>query len=176
VAVVLGARWIIAPGFRQSLIRSVEDMARTAEALGFAQNLTRKEGLALAYESPLDPEKMLLLLRMVDLSEPRIQFDTGNPAIYGHRAANLWSHFAAYAAENVHVKDDPGTSLQDVPLGEGRAELNDTFAAFARQRRPSSFTLEGNYEVHPGRRIRRDVSLLNGLILRRARFDERLRR
>jgi hypothetical protein len=158
---------IIIPGFRQSLVRTPEDVAKTAEVLRFALGPAQAAGITLAYESGLDAERTLQILQAVGQSGICVQFDTGNPAIYGHSAASNWARLADVASPDVHLKDALGVSVEaDVPLGDGVAELEFTFAAFARQLRPKSFTLEGDYSDDSGRRIRRDLARLNILIRR----------
>lgn len=156
---------IIIPGFRQSLVRTPEDVARTAEVLRFALGPAQAAGIALAYESALDSETTLQLLQAVGQPGICVQFDTGNPANYGHSAASIWARLADVASPDVHIKDALGRSLErDVPLGEGVAELELTFTAFARQPRPTSFTLEGDYSDDSGPRISRDLARLKILI------------
>ncbi|MER8581105.1 sugar phosphate isomerase/epimerase [Mesorhizobium sp. M1423] len=158
---------IIIPGFRQSLVRTPQDAATTAEVLRFAAGPARAAGISLAYESGLDAEGTLQILQAVGQPGVSVQFDTGNPAIYGHCAASLWARLADVAAPDVHIKDAVGVSVEkSVPPGDGVAELELTFAAFARQRRPRSFTLEGDYSVEPEFRIRRDLARLKTLIIR----------
>lgn len=158
---------IIIPGFRQSLVRTPEDMARTAEVLRFALGPAQAVGVTLAYESGLDAERTLQILQAVGQPGICVQFDTGNPAIYGHSAASNWARLADVASPDVHLKDALGVSVEaDVPLGDGVAELELTFAAFAHQPRPTSFTLEGDYSDDSGPRISRDLARLNILIRR----------
>ncbi|RWP48226.1 sugar phosphate isomerase/epimerase [Mesorhizobium sp.] len=154
---------IIIPGFRQSLVRTSRDMARTAEVLRFALGPAQAAGITLAYESGLDSERTLQILQAVGQPGICVQFDTGNPAIYGHSAASNWARLADVASPDVHLKD--ALSVEGyVPLGDGVAELELTFIAFAHQPRPTSFTLEGDYSDDPGPRISRDLARLNILI------------
>ncbi|MBZ9737141.1 sugar phosphate isomerase/epimerase [Mesorhizobium sp. CA18] len=155
---------IIIPGFRQSLIRTPEDMARTAEVLRFALGPARAAGITLAYESALNFERTLQIFQAVGQPGICIQFDTGNPAIYGHAAAPIWARLADVVSLDVHLKD--ASVHGDVPLGDGVAELELTFAAFSRQARPTSFTLEGDYSDDAGVRIRRDLARLKIFISR----------
>ncbi|MCV3205440.1 sugar phosphate isomerase/epimerase [Mesorhizobium sp. YC-39] len=158
---------IIIPGFRQSLVRTPEDVAKTAEVLRFALGPARAAGITLAYESGLDWEGTLQILEAVGQPGICMQFDTGNPAIYGHAAASIWARLADIASPDIHLKDALGMSVEgDVPLGDGVAELELTFAAFARQPRPTSFTLEGDYCDDAGPRIRRDLARLKMFIRR----------
>ncbi|RUV72944.1 MAG: sugar phosphate isomerase/epimerase [Mesorhizobium sp.] len=154
---------IIIPGFRQSLVRTSEDVARTVEVLRFALGPAQAAGITLAYESGLDSERTLQLLQAVGQSGICVQFDTGNPAIYGHAAASVWARLAHVASLDVHLKD---AFEGYVPLGDGIAELELTFVAFARLPRPTSFTLEGDYSIDSGARIRRDLARLKTLIAR----------
>ncbi|WP_244439854.1 sugar phosphate isomerase/epimerase family protein [Mesorhizobium metallidurans] len=156
---------IIIPGFRRSLVRRPEDVARTAEVLRFALGPAQAAGITLAYESGLDSERTLQILQAVGQPGICLQFDTGNPAIYGHSAASIWARLADVASPDVHLKDALGVSVDgDVPLGDGVAELELTFIAFARQPGPTSFTLEGDYREDSGSRIGRDLARLKILI------------
>ncbi|MER8440593.1 TIM barrel protein [Mesorhizobium sp. M1393] len=167
VADCLQVHRIIIPGFRQSLVRTPEDMAKTAEVLRFALGPAQAAGITLAYESGLDSERTLQLLQAVGQPGICVQFDTGNPAIYGHSAASNWARLADVASPDVHLKDALGVSVEgDLPLGDGVAELELTFTAFAHQPRPTSFTLEGDYSDDSGPRISRDLARLKILIRR----------
>jgi sugar phosphate isomerase/epimerase len=167
VAGLLRVPRIIIPGFRQSLVRTPQDAATTAEVLRFALGPAQAAGISLAYECGLDAEGTLQILHAVGQPGVSVQFDAGNPAIYGHCAASLWARLANVAELDVHLKDAGGVSVEtSVPLGDGVAELELTFAAFARQQRPRSFTLEGDYSIEPEFRIRRDLARLKTLIRR----------
>lgn len=156
---------IIIPGFHQSLVRTPGDAATTAEVLRFALGRAQAAGIGLAYESGLDSEATLQILQAVGQPGMSVQFDTGNPAICGHCAASMWPRLADVASPDVHIKDAVGVSVErNIALGDGVAELELTFAAFARQQRPTSFTLEGDYSVEPEFRIRRDLARLKTLI------------
>jgi sugar phosphate isomerase/epimerase len=157
--------WIVIPGFRRSLIRSHDDLARMAEVLRFVLDAVQGRAIALAYESALDADGTLGVLQAVGRQGVYVQFDTGNPALHGHCAATIWPRVAHVAAPDVHIKDTPnGTIDEYVPLGEGAAAVRHTFATFARDPRPAAFTLEGNYHADPDSRLRRDLARLDMLI------------
>jgi hypothetical protein len=167
VADCLRVSRIIIPGFRRSLVRTPKDVSRTAEVLRFALDPAQAVGITLAYESGLDCERTLQILQAIGQPGICVQFDTGNPAIYGHSAASIWARLADVASPDIHLKDALGVSVEgNVPLGDGVAELELTFAAFARKPRPTSFTLEGDYGDDSGPRVRRDLARLEILIRR----------
>jgi sugar phosphate isomerase/epimerase len=159
----LGARYLIVPGFRESEVRTLEDFARTVDFLRFGVDLAAPD-LGIAYETGLDADLALKILRAADLPGLTLQFDTANPSLCGHCAASMWPALMAAAAPEVHVKDWPTRPGEDVQLGDGQAALKRTFAAFASHGWPSALILEGDYVNNAATRIRCDLACVEDLI------------
>jgi 2-epi-5-epi-valiolone 7-phosphate 2-epimerase len=160
----LEATRIIVPGFRRSIIKDEKDFIATADNLSYAASLASNEGIAVSYEANLKPEKTLELIHIIGKLNVTIQFDTGNPALDNRNAGEMWSQLLNVAAPNVHVKDIPWGNAQDVCLGEGRANLNAVFLAFAKHGWPRGFVLEGDYRQDADARINRDLTYLHRMI------------
>lgn len=136
----LGVRYLTIPFVDASAIDNDADFESVVSSLGCCLPSARRHGVALALETALDPRRFAQLLARLNHSHAKVNYDIGNSASFGY---DTREEIAAYGKDicTVHVKDRVrgGTT---VPLGEGDADFDATFAALARAGFSGPFILQ----------------------------------
>ena len=126
----LGVRYITIPFVDASAIVTDEELDQVADVLGKCLPLAQACGVQLALETSLDPTRFLRLLKRMSHPYAKVNYDIGNSASLGYDTVQEIETYGPWIA-SVHVKDRQlggGT----VPLGQGNADFDATFAALAR--------------------------------------------
>jgi 2-epi-5-epi-valiolone 7-phosphate 2-epimerase len=163
-AVALEAGVVIVPSFRNSEIRTTEDLARTAAQLRVACDEAAPRQVLIASETPLGVAGNRALLEQVAHPALRILVDAYNPVLRGHPVSDIVRELSPFICDQVHAKDGLNDAMGSAPLNTGDARFGETVRALRDVGFRGDIVLENKYLQRANDWLLRDMQTVTALL------------
>lgn len=134
----IGIKFIILPILENSSLKKPnEEKLFIREIKNLAKYLNHKSYFLI--ESDYNPKKLLNLIKKMDTSKVKINYDTGNSAHLGYHFNKEKIYFKY--VKNIHLKDKTQKGLS-VPLGSGKVNFKKFFLMLKKLKYKGHFSLQ----------------------------------
>lgn len=154
---------VYVPAFNASEMKRDGDIQKTAEVLAELAGYAAERGIELASENTLDAAGQLRLLDYANTPNLKLFIDTQNPALWGHRVADLLEPLKPHLCKQIHAKDGRGGVMGNAPLGGGEAEFEQTAREIKRLDLAPLLISENEYGQAAERLAAKDIGTLERL-------------
>lgn len=145
----LGVPIIQVPGFAASLIRSEEDLERSASVFRYLCDLAGEKGISVAGENVMSPDEFRELYERVGRGNFYLYFDSQNYHLNrGYRETDILEGLFPLMCNQLHVKDGNG-AMSGALLGTGDSGFFDTMKWLAEHEYSGYILLENYYDQLP---------------------------
>lgn len=163
------------PSFRQSEIRTEQELQRTAQVLRKACLQAAQANIIVATENSLGIEGNRQLIRFVNHPQLRILLDTFNPVRWGHNVGAMVVQLYPFLCQQIHLKDGWCQPLRSASLTLGEANVIATLQALKARNFQGDFLLENTYPGNLVEQVRYDRSVLHTVGFGKKHTPENLR-
>lgn len=156
------------PNFFANAIKNDEEMEIAARFFREACDEAEKHGIIISSENPMNVDRNLQLMDLVNRENFRLYFDNENPVFFaGANSAEMLRSFGKRVCQ-IHVKDGTAEQLSCRHLGEGNAFFHECVDAAYEIGYEGWIVLENNYDMPPFNTfendrfelLRRDVEIM----------------
>ena len=134
----IGIKFIILPILENSSLKNInEEKLFINEIKNLSKYLNRNSYFLI--ESDYHPKRLLNLIKKIDTSKIKINYDTGNSAYLGYHFYKEKIYFKH--VKNIHLKDKTAKGLS-VPLGSGKVNFKKFFLMLKKLKYKGYFSLQ----------------------------------
>ncbi len=154
----LGIEKYIMPFFESSEL-SANNMQDYVEPLKRVSKVAYSGNITVCLETILTGQELIKLLKLIDLPNVKVVYDTGNRVAFGHDLASDIRLLSDYIA-HVHIKDK-NSDNENVLLGTGLVNFENVFDALHDINYSGPFTFETTRGSNPIETAKYNMSLVS---------------
>ncbi|MCD8300755.1 MAG: sugar phosphate isomerase/epimerase, partial [Clostridiales bacterium] len=125
------------------------DMEHSTIAFQYLCDRAGEDGITVASENILSPERFRQLYQMVDRKNFGLYFDSQNYQVFGgFNEVDILNELYPYMCSQLHVKDGPDVMSGGL-LGTGTSDFHATMRWLDEHGYTGHILLENYYDVHP---------------------------
>ena len=154
----IGIQKYVMPFFENREL-SVSNMQDFIEPLKRVSKAAHSRNITICLETILTGQELIKLLKLIDLPNIKVVYDTGNRVAFGHDLASDIRLLSDYIA-HVHIKDK-NSDNENVLLGTGLVNFENVFDALHDINYSGPFTFETTRGSNPVETAKYNISLVS---------------
>ena len=154
----IGIQKYVMPFFENSEL-SVSNMQDFIEPLKRVSKAAHSRNITICLETILTGQELIKLLKLIDLPNIKVVYDTGNRVAFGHDLASDIRLLGDYIG-HVHIKDK-NSDDENVLLGTGLVNFNNVFNALNDINYIGPYTFETTRGSNPVETAKYNISLVS---------------